>query len=104
MIRRVISSDEAVPAQGQHTKPCEDCPWSRSSFPGWLGGCTAEEWLATAHSDQQIDCHTLDGAQCAGAAIYRANVCKIPRTNVLRLERDFDNVFESPLEFTWHHK
>lgn len=105
MKRRVlVSSDEAVPATRQHTKPCGDCPWRRDALPGWTGGLTPETWIRGAHGDEQIDCHTLTGAQCAGAAIYRANVCKRPRNpETLRLPADRDHVFESPTEFLEHH-
>ena len=104
MKRQLLSSDDAVPATYQHTKPCSDCPWSRDSLPGWLGGLTADAWIAGAHGEGQIDCHTLIGAQCAGAATYRANVCKLPRKpDVLRLPVDRDHVFANREEFLDHH-
>lgn len=103
--KRLVTIDEAVPAQGQHKKPCSDCPWSRDSLPGWLGGETVEAWLAEAHSDNEIPCHTLKGAQCAGSAIYRRNVLKTPRdAGVLRLEADRELVFATPSEFKEHHE
>jgi len=40
-------------------RPCNDCPWRRKSCAGWLGPFGIK--------------------QCAGAAVYRANVCKSPR-------------------------
>lgn len=102
--RQLVSSDEAVTATRQHTQPCGDCPWARASLPGWLGPATAQEWLAAAHADGRIDCHTLIGAQCAGSAIYRRNVCKLDRDPaVLRLEADRARVFRSPAEFLAHH-
>lgn len=103
MTRKLISRNEAVRAKCQHTTPCSDCPWSRDSLHGWLGGASPEEWIATAHSDAVIECHTLRGAQCAGAAVYRANVCKSPRGDALRLPRDTAAVFSNPMEFTAHH-
>lgn len=104
MKRKLITSDEALPAPGQHDRPCSDCPWSRDALPGWLGHLSAEQWLAEASSDRQIDCHVWDGAQCAGAAIYRANMAKLPRDpDVLRLPRDPEAVFNHPDEFTQHH-
>ncbi len=103
--RQLISSDQAVPAKRQHTAPCDDCPWSRMALAGWLGPGTVDEWLATAHGDARIDCHTLVGAQCAGGAIYRANVCKLPRDpSQLRLPANRDRVFSSPAEFVQHHR
>lgn len=102
---RITSSREAVPAKGQHTMPCIDCPWERSAIPGWLGGGSVEEWLECAHSDELVDCHALTGAQCAGIAIYRANVAKVPRTAaVLRLPANPKTVFAIPDEFRSHHE
>lgn len=101
---QLLSSDDAVPAQGQHTKPCSDCPWARNALAGWLGSMTPEQWLANAHGEARIDCHTLAGAQCAGAAIYRANMAKLPRdASLLRLPADRERVFATPAEFRTHH-
>ena len=104
MKRRLISSEEARPAAGQHKKPCSDCPWARTSLPGWLGSASVEEWVAEAHGEGVIECHALTGAQCAGAAIYRTNVCKSPRDpSILLLPADRERVFAAPKEFTSHH-
>ena len=99
------TSDQAVKATCQHKKPCADCPWSRNAVPGWLGSSSSEQWIQEAHSDSIIPCHTLDGAQCAGAAIYRKNVCKSPRyKDVLVLPADREAVFKSPMEFKEYHE
>jgi hypothetical protein len=103
-MRQLVSSDEARPAKRQHETPCSDCPWRRKALPGWLGSMTAEEWVAAAHSETRIDCHTLIGAQCAGAATYRANICKRPRDpELLLLNSDRVVVFARPHEFLDHH-
>jgi hypothetical protein len=105
MRRRLVSSSEAVPAKSQHKKPCSDCPWSRTSLNGWLGANTAEEWVDIAHGEAQVECHSLTGVQCAGIAIYRANVYKLPRNRtILRLPRDESLVFKSIAEFLAYHK
>lgn len=101
--RKLISADEAVDAKGQHTQPCSDCPWSRESLKGWLGGIDARTWLEHAHTNTLIDCHTLRGAQCAGSAIYRRNVCKRVDPPLLELPADKVQVFASPMEFLAHH-
>lgn len=89
----------------QHTEPCKECPWVRTSVPGWLGPGTADEWLATAHSDEIVECHMTAPLQCAGAAIYRRNVAKSPRdVNCLRLPADRAKVFSNPMEFKAHHE
>jgi hypothetical protein len=99
---------------------CRACPWLRTSAPGWLGEhTTAAEWVALAHGEQPIACHmTITEAdesgvgdwthpqirQCAGAAIYRANVGKMPRRpDVARAAADTDTVFTWG-EFEAHHE
>lgn len=106
MRRKLITSDEATASKGQHKRPCSDCPWARESLPGWLGGSTPELWLRAVHSDTHINCHAQTGpAQCAGSAIYRANVGKLPRDpSILRLKPDREAVFATPMEFQAHHK
>lgn len=101
----VVSSAEAVPTDQQHTKPCSDCPWRRDSVQRWLGGLSPQDWLEYAHGEDKIDCHTLRGPQCAGAAIYRSNVCKSPRNkSLLVLPPNKVAVFSNPREFEAHHQ
>lgn len=103
--KQLITIDEAKPAKGQHTKPCSDCPWSRESLPGWLGGVSVDTWLKEAHGNVDIPCHTLKGAQCAGSAIYRTNVLKRNVADgVLLLPADRTRVFATPMEFKAHHE
>jgi hypothetical protein len=65
---------------------------------------SAEEWVLAAHGECEVECHTLTGVQCAGIAIYRANVCKTPRDpKILRLPTDREKVFANPTEFRTHH-
>lgn len=101
-------------------KPCNDCPWRRNSLPGWLGPFNAGEWLLLAHGEAAIACHLTiadsdeDGngdwnqpgmRQCAGAAIFRANICKSPRNpEIARLPQDRENVFSWNDEFIAHHE
>jgi hypothetical protein len=101
--KKLVSSDQAVRTGRQHIKPCKDCPWTRGSLPGWLGGTTVSDWLAVAHSDQTVKCHCTKNQQCAGIAIYRRNVCKMAYPPNLRLEADREKVFASRAEFTQHH-
>jgi hypothetical protein len=104
MGKKLISSAEAVPAKRQHVKPCSDCPLRRDSLGGWLGGSSADDWAVMLHSEARFDCHVLKGAQCAGAAIYRGNICKMPRDKtVLVLPADRDTVFSNREEFLDHH-
>lgn len=51
-------------------------------------------------SDEAPEC----AKQCAGLAIYRANVCKKPRDrSILTLPADREAVFAAPSEFRHHH-
>ena len=101
--RQLISCDEAFAAEGQHATQCMDCPWGRGSLNRWLGGGSIDNWLTTAHRDHLVECHVLTGAQCAGVAIYRANVCKRTDFPLLRLPANKALVFATPREFRAHH-
>lgn len=102
--KQLVTIDDAKPCDSQPSNPCSDCPWARTALVGWLGGATIEEWLATAHSDSKINCHTLIGPQCAGAAIYRSNILKRPRDKtILLLPKNTVTVFANPFEFIKHH-
>ena len=106
---QLITSDQAKPVRKQHTSPCTDCPWARSALPGWLGGVTAPEWIAVAQGEILEPCHALFNTnggnfECAGLAIFRANICKKVRTpGTLDLAPDRVKVFSSPKEFLEHH-
>lgn len=102
--RQLVTSDEARPSKRQHRKPCSDCPWRRASLRGWVGSATPEAWIQAAHGEERIDCHTIEGPQCAGAATYRANVGKLPRdSSLLTLPRNTTTVFGGRDEFLEHH-
>lgn len=103
--KQCISTSEATPRKQQHTQPCTDCPFARTALRGWLGGCTPEEYLALAHGDEPILCHATGNQQCAGAAVYRANVGKHCRERTaLKLAADREEVFATPMEFLEHHE
>lgn len=91
--------------------PCNDCPWRRQAVRGWLGPLTAEEWIELVGSDSPIACHQTivqDGdwegaSQCAGAASFRANICKLPRDPQVAHGPRRDDVFATRTEFLEHH-
>lgn len=91
----------------QHRTPCKECPWRRVSLRGWLGPHDAKQWVLIAHGEAVIDCHLLHQNkthQCAGAAIYRANVLKECRSaRPLSLPQDKATVFSDPGQFLAHH-
>ena len=65
---------------------------------------SVDDWIAEAHGESRIECHTISNQQCAGAAIYRANVCKSVRDpDALRLPADRIKVFGFG-EFRAHHE
>lgn len=81
-------------------------------MPGWLGSqYSRQSWVEQAHSDMMVPCHLTLGdgkkpRQCSGMAIYRENVCKMPRGDegaIVNAERDVKTVFASPNEFIEHH-
>lgn len=110
---RMVVTAEAKAFKRQHNAPCSDCPWARKSVPGWIGPNSINAWIRAAHGDGFIACHTRKLApevpvtrasracsgqwQCAGGAIYRANVVKRPR------DPDIMKLPENPvLVFTFH--
>jgi len=102
--RQLITFDEATPVDRPLTGPCTDCPWARTALNGWLGSKSPETWLRHAMGEVKVDCHAHKGPQCAGLAIFRANICKLPRDpSIQRLPADPKRVFASPGEFLAHH-
>lgn len=105
MRKQLLSYLDAVETPVQHTRPCSDCPFARTSLPGWLADSTPDEWLQMAHGETKIECHTKIPHQCAGSAIYRKNVLKSPRDkSILMLPADRKAVFATPVEFKAHHE
>lgn len=103
--RLLVCEEEADLATEQHHVPCRDCPLRRNSLPGWLGGNSVDDLLSALHGDGRIECHSALGAECAGAAIYRATVAKRPRNEcVLRLPPNRVDVFATPAEFRKYHE
>jgi hypothetical protein len=100
----MTTGDEAIESDHQHVKPCHDCPWARRSIPTWLGGSSVDTWLAAAHGETVIMCHCIKNQQCAGASIFRSNVCKLPRPPNIVLESDEKLVFATDYEFIDHHR
>lgn len=101
--------DQAVVTAAQHKKPCVDCPFGRIALKGWIPEPPLA-WLERAHGEGRFECHTTktsagDARQCAGAAIFRANVCKSPRDpSLLVLPSNTKLVFSTSQEFYDHHR
>lgn len=104
MKRKLLTYDPSRKAGEQIKKPCTDCPFRRDSIAGWLGGDSPEAWIESVHGETRIVCHVYSDVQCAGAAIYRANVCKLVHDpTALQLEPDRETVFARSTEFLEHH-
>jgi hypothetical protein len=102
--RQLLTHDPRRKAGAQIVKPCSDCPWARSSLAGWLGAADPDDWLLAVHGEARVECHVYADCQCAGAAIYRANMAKSVRSpELLRLPADRVLVFATPAEFLAHH-
>lgn len=102
----------------QHTSPCGECPFNRKVTPNALGGSPPEMYVGQAAGPFFLPCHSthdytdpvarqdLTNSQCAGAAIFRANVGvdrRLPAA-LLHLPKDTQKVFATFEEFYAHHK
>lgn len=76
-------------------EPCRQCPFRRTSLPGWLGSDSPEGFIANVMAEVPLPCHsTINyrradwserwaagriGKLCRGALTFAANACKTPR-------------------------
>lgn len=102
----------------QHKSPCSACPFHRGVQPDALGGSSPEKYVGQVTGPFWLPCHMHSNfadpnwktdtskAQCAGAAIFRANVGVIDKMPdaLLHLPPDPNKVFASYTEFYAHHK
>lgn len=99
----------------QRDKPCQDCPFARHTPSGALGGGAPETYLGQILGPFWLPCHNSAGyeqnrmdmrhEQCAGAAIFRANVgvdAMMPSA-LLHLPKGHPSVLTGPVEFLQHH-
>lgn len=101
----------------QHDKPCGECPFSRTTKPGTLGGSSPMTYVGQAYGPFWLPCHSThdytcpearldpNNSQCAGAAIHRANIGRadlMPQP-LLHLPPDCKRVFATQAEFLAHH-
>lgn len=97
---------------------CRECPLSRTSAAGYLGGYSVENYLQILHGDAAIACHMSPGfherdharqRHCTGVCAYRANVSKLPRDSgsqeaIRLIGPDRERFFATPAEFAAHHR
>lgn len=106
----------------RHTRPCNYCPFVRTSAPGYLGAATPEEFLGSTQGEAHMPCHSSidyedpdwretlpDASHCAGSLIFLKNICQLPRDADLaekraQVEPNHAEVFSRPDQFLDHHK
>lgn len=107
-------------------KPCRECPFLRTSAPGWLGPFSSrlggdvadpEAFLSSfADGERRLPCHMAwerdhdadEVETCVGSLIYLRNHAKLPRDRALHaeletVEPDTGLVFLHRAEFCAHH-
>lgn len=98
--------------------PCKECPWSRKTRPGALGGSPAEVYVGQVVLPFWLPCHSSanyrgkasdvnEVTQCVGAATFRTHLGlthpQIPDALML-LPANHERVFSNLAEFYAHHK
>lgn len=98
--------------------PCKECAFRRDISPGALGGSSPLVYIGQTHAPFQIPCHkacdfsdpnwreaSMEVSQCAGSAVFRANlgIRNLPEA-LQRLPQDHNTVFSSAAEFLAHHQ
>lgn len=96
-------------------KPCAECPFARATAPGMTGGASPLVYIGQTSGPFLLSCHMDPGyeanrrspalLQCAGAAIFRANIgvaSKMPKA-LHALDADHKLVFSTPAELLAHH-
>lgn len=103
-------------------KPCNECPFTKTSMRGWLANYTPESLHGIVMSEQPFPCHMLHDEQiewedagtsqypiCAGSLRYMKKGAKQPRNLELKklvsnlTLNDCKNILSIP-EFFEHHK
>lgn len=115
----------ATPDKAPHrpyTKaPCKQCPFRKTSMPGWLGAAPPEMFIANIMGEQPSPCHlSIDydkkdwaekweagkiGKLCTGALIMAAHSAKQARNQRMLpvVPTDTETVFKTPQDFLDHH-
>lgn len=99
--------------------PCPACPYSRTCEPGALGGSPVEKYIGQALGPFLLPCHqhcdftdpdwklkVESTPQCAGAAVFRANlgVNALMPKGLHELPANRGTVFSTAAEFVAHHR
>lgn len=98
-------------------QPCNACPYIKTVIPGATGGSDPEVYIGQGHGPFWLPCHkncdfsnpnwkdNYQVQQCAGAAIYRANIDRsdLMPGSLHKLPKNA-KVFGSPEELYAYHK
>lgn len=115
MKKLIVATD---PPKHDVKKPCSQCPWIRTVEPNALGGSDALVYIGQVHGPFFLPCHhdcdfsdpnwkeKVDTQQCAGAAIFRANVGieSMMPDFLHKLPADEEAVFSNAAQFIAHHR
>lgn len=102
-------------------EPCPECPFNRKVKPGTLGGSPVQVYAGQINGPFVLACHMhvnfddpnwraelnyTNTPQCAGAAIFRANLGVSHRMPAAlpRLPANHEQVFSTMSEFVEHHQ
>lgn len=107
------------PEENTNRKPCKECPFARHVQPAVAGLGDPCRYVGQAVGPFWLPCHEAPGyeenkfapdnveriPQCAGAAIYRANVGVLHKFSAafLHAEKNTELVFASHAELLAHH-
>lgn len=96
--------------------PCKECPFTKKSLPGYLGGFTIEATLESVFSESSFKCHLTrevkDKKECAGRMLFVSKLGKVFRDEQLEKIRkaiqnstseETKNNILSYAEFKKHH-
>ena len=95
--------------------PCNECPWKKSSPPGYLGGNSVGMYSEPTRRGTPLPCHkTMEGDSsgwkaCYGQLTTMRNSCILPvdeNDKALRhsVPTDRENYFNHIHEFESHHE
>ena len=96
-------------------KPCKECPYKKTSIPGYMGGNSVELYSSFLRNNEEyVPCHmtqdTPNEDYCVGRVLVRLNDCKQSRNPDLRIVEEVnkenphrDQVFDWAFEFDKHH-
>lgn len=96
-------------------KPCKECPFTKASISGYLGGFTIEQTIGCAISESDFICHitreTKEEHQCIGRLLFATKTAKQfrrpdlekMRNEAKTLNMHVHNTILSYSEFKEHH-